>query len=271
MPEPAPNPSASRALVTGGTSGIGAAFADELAARGTDLVLVARDEARLAEQAERLHRRFGIDVEVLPADLADRDQVERVAARLRQDDRAVDLLVNNAGFGVHSRICVDDFTPHDRAIEVMVRAVVVLAGTAGRAMAARAERGEPAGRIINVGSTAGYVTMGVYSAVKSFVGVFTEGLANELAGTGVGVTLLMPGWVRTEFHARAGINAGRIPEPLWLEAGPLVRQALDDSEAGRVISIPSVRYRVLMAAARLAPRPAIRAVSAKLSSSRRPH
>ncbi len=258
-------PAATRALITGGTSGIGAAFATELAARGTDLVLVARDEARLEQVAEELRRRYGVAVEVLVADLAERDQVMTVAGRLAEDAVPVDLLVNNAGFGVHAHLCVTDFTPHEISIDVMIRAVLILAGTAGRVMA---ERG--VGRIINVASTAGYVTMGSYSATKAWVTVYSEGLANELAGTGVGVTALCPGWVRTEFHSRAGIGTSKIPGPLWLQPGPLVREALAASERGVVISIPSLRYKLLIGAARLAPRASIRAVSRRLSSSRRP-
>ena len=266
MPDRARRPTWTRALITGGTSGIGAAFATELAARGTDLVLVARDTARLAGNAEELRRRYGVDVEVLAADLSERDQVLTVAERIAADDDPIDLLVNNAGFGVHSQLCVTDFTPHEVAIDVMCRAVLILAGTAGRVLAERANRGH----IINVGSTAGYVTMGSYSATKAWVGVYSEALANELIGTGVGVTALCPGWVRTEFHTRAGIGTSKIPGPLWLQPGPLVREALADAERGTVISIPSARYKILIGAARLAPRSAIRAVSRRLSSSRRP-
>ncbi len=282
MPGHRTSPAFSRALVTGGTSGIGAAFATELAARGTDLVLVARDAERLAGRAEELRRRYGVEVETLTADLSDRDQVLLVADRIAADDDRIDLLVNNAGFGVHSALCVTDFSPHEVALDVMCRAVLILAGTAGRVFAERMADAPGSGpgsnpgsrrkpHIINVGSTAGYVTMGSYSATKAWVGVYSEGLANELAGTGVGVTVLCPGWVRTEFHTRAGIGTSKIPEPLWLEAGPLVRDALADAEAGRVISIPSARYQVLITAARLAPRSAIRAVSRRLSSGRKSH
>lgn len=275
MSDRAARPTWTRALITGGTSGIGAAFATELAARGTDLVLVARDADRLAGNAEELRRRYGVAVEVLTADLSDRDQVLIVAERIAAEADPVDLLVNNAGFGVHSQLCVTDFTPHEVAIDVMCRAVLILAGTAGRVFSDRAGSSEqPAserrGDIINVGSTAGYVTMGSYSATKAWASVYSEALANELSGAGVGVTVLCPGWVRTEFHTRAGIGTSKIPGPLWLQPGPMVREALADAERNRVISIPSVRYKILIGAARLAPRTAIRAVSRRLSSSRRP-
>ncbi|WP_423919526.1 SDR family NAD(P)-dependent oxidoreductase [Frigoribacterium sp. 2-23] len=251
------------ALVTGGTSGIGAEFARQLAERGWDIVLVARDVTRLDETARTL-RRLGRDVEVLPADLADRADVDRVAARLEDPDRPVDLLVNNAGFGMHTPLTDPDVAIHDRAFEVMVRAVLVLSGAAARAMR---ERGR--GRIVNVSSTAGFMAMGGYSAIKAWVTSYSEGLAVELRGTGVGVTALLPGWVRTEFHQRAGIRASSIPNGLWLSAERLVRDALRDVDRDKVISIPTVRYQVLIWLVRHAPKTAVRRVSAAISSSRR--
>ena len=252
------------ALVTGGTSGIGAAFARQLAARGDDLVLVARDAARLEASATALRDAYGVDVEVLPADLADREQVRLVADRLTDAGRPVDLLVNNAGFGVHHALTDPDPGPHEHAVDVMITAVLVLGGAAGRAMRARGH-----GAIVNVASTAGFMAMGSYSAVKAWVLTWSESLANELAGTGVTVTALAPGWVRTEFHERAAIRTSSIPGPLWLDADALVAECLDDVAHGKVVSIPSRRYRALMFAVRHAPRSAVRAASRRLSSSRR--
>lgn len=251
------------ALVTGATAGIGATFARHLAARGHDLVLVARDEERLRSSAAELSRVYGAQVEVLPADLADRDQTLAVAARVEDAERPVDIVVNNAGFGLHTRLTDPDTTLHERALDVMCRAVLLVGGAAGRAMR---ERGR--GTIINVGSTAAWVTLGHYSAIKSWVGLYSEGLANELAGTGVRVTVLAPGYVRTEFHERAGISAGRLPGPAWVDVDQLVHECLDDAGHGRVISIPTRRWRAAIGLARLMPRPVIRWVSAKLSSSR---
>ena len=251
------------ALVTGGTSGIGAAFARALAARGDDLVLVARDAGRLAEMATRLTDAHGIEVEVMSADLGVREDVLRVAARLQSTEQPIDLLVNNAGFGLPYALTNADTTPHEHAIDVMIRAVLMLGAAAGRTMKARGS-----GTIVNVASTAGFVTMGGYSAIKAWVTTYSEGLANELDGSGVQVTALCPGWVRTEFHERAEIRTSKIPDQLWLDADRVVADCLADVEHHKVISIPSKRYKVLILAARLAPRTAVRAVSRKLSSGR---
>jgi short-subunit dehydrogenase len=251
------------ALVTGGTSGIGAAFARAIAGRGDDLVLVARSADRLQEMAAEL-RSTGRSVEIIQADLSDRAAVARVAARLEDPERPIDLLVNNAGFGIHGSLTDPDVAAHDRAFEVMGRAVLVLSGAAARAMRTRGR-----GRIINVSSTAGFMTMGSYSAIKSWVTSFSEGLSVELRDTGVGVTVLCPGWVHTEFHQRAGIRSGSIPKFMWLRAESLVRACLRDADRGRVISIPSLRYRVIVWFARHLPRSVVRAISASISSSRR--
>lgn len=251
------------ALVTGGTSGIGAEFARQLAHQGYDLVLVARDEVRLDSMANEL-RRLGRQVEVLPADLSDRADVDRVAERLEDPARPIDLLANNAGFGIHVPLTTTDVSDLDRGFEVMCRTVLVLSGAAARGMR---ERGS--GRIVNVSSIAGLLAMGAYSAIKAWVTSFSEGLAVELQGTGVTVTALLPGWVRTEFHERAAIRTSSIPNSLWLDAEQLVAACLRDVDRGKVISIPTVRYRVLVGLLRHAPKGAVRAVSGKISSSRK--
>jgi hypothetical protein len=253
------------ALVTGASVGIGRSFAEHLARRGSDLVLVARDEARLEELAGRLRSEHGRAVEVLVADLTDPEARGRVERRLAEpgDAAPVDLLVNNAGFGVHYALANPDPSPHEQAIDVMIRAVLILGGAAARAMRARGS-----GAIVNVSSTSGFVTMGSYSAIKAWATSYSEGLANELRGSGVTVTALCPGWVRTEFHERAAIGTSKIPGVLWLEAEPLVATCLADVERGKVISIPSRRYQALILAVRLAPRVAVRAASRALSSGR---
>ena len=251
------------ALITGGTSGIGAAFARALARRGDDLVLVARDADRLSEIATELKERYAISVETITADLAVRDEVLGIAERLTSAEQPVDMLINNAGFGVRAKLADADTTPHEYAIDVMIRAVLLLGAAAGRTMKQRG-----AGTIINVSSTAGFLATGGYAAIKAWVTTYSESLANELHDTGVNVTALCPGWVRTEFHERAEINIASIPDPLWLDADRLVADCLEDAAAGKVISIPSKRYKVLITICEHLPHRGVRAISRRLISTR---
>jgi len=255
------------ALITGGTSGIGAEFARQLAARGNDIVLVARDTARLDAMAAEL-RAHGRSVEILVADLAEPKDTDRVAARLADPQHPIDFFVNNAGFRVTSRLSDPDVPEHDRALNVMVRAVLVLGGAAARAMR---ERGD--GAIVNVASINGQLTLSGYSAIKAWVRVYSESLSNELHDTAVTVTALMPGWVRTEFHQRAGTTKGEagrggIPNALWLEPELLVRKCLRDVDRGRVISIPTIRYKLLSGLVKHLPDATVRWVSRGISLSR---
>jgi len=252
------------ALVTGATSGIGAEFARQLAARGDHLVLVARDADRLAAAASDLGARYGADVEVLVADLALRADVDRVAERLEDAARPVDLLVNNAGFGQQADLLDVDTDEHERAYAVMGLAPLVLGAAAGRAMRRRGN-----GRIINVASLSAWITSGHYSAVKAYAKVWSEGLANELHGTGVTVTALCPGWVRTEFHERADIRTSATPSWLWVDADRCVAECLADADAGRVISLPTRRWKLAAFTLGHLPRAGVRWLSRRLAASRR--
>jgi hypothetical protein len=251
------------ALVTGASTGLGRAYAVELARRGHDLVLVARSRDRLQQLADQLTAAHGIRAEVLPADLADRQQVETVAQRVADPDRPVDLLVNNAGFGLGRRFVTSDVEELERAIDVMVRAVLVLTHTAVRAMRKRGH-----GAVLNVSSVASYAVMGPYSAIKSWVTVFSEAVAADLAGTGVRVTAVCPGFVHTEFHQRAGMNMSRLPEAGWLTAEQVVRESLADLARGKVVSVPSLRYRVAVGLLRHAPRSLVRRGSTEVAQRR---
>ena len=236
------------ALVTGSTSGIGAAFAERLAARGHDLVLVARTLDRLDQQAADLRHSYGAAVQVLPADLADAEQVRRVEHRLTDASRPVAMLVNNAGFGVNRRFVADDIDAEERQLDVLVRAVLRLTHAAVGPMVSRGS-----GSVVNVSSVGGWVAGGSYNAAKAWVTAFSAGLAGELAGTGVRVLAVCPGFVRTDFHRRGGMDVSAIPDWLWLTPDQVVDGALADLERGRAVSVPSGRYKVLSALARHAP------------------
>jgi short-subunit dehydrogenase len=244
------------ALITGATAGIGREFATQLAQRRHDLVLVARDVERLDRVADELRSRHRVEVEVLPADLSDRAQLEAVAGRLAAGDRPVDVLVNNAGYGLKGRFLHNDVSDEEQLFDVLTRAVLVLSHAAAKAMSSRGH-----GSIINVSSVAGFIAGGTYSAAKSFTTVFTEGLASELRGTGVTATALCPGFTRTEFHERARLRMDSLPGFMWLEAPGLVSDCLDDVEKGRVVSVPGVQYKALVGLLRVLPRSLVRAAA----------
>lgn len=243
-----PSPAPGTALVTGPTAGIGRSFAEQLARRGHDLVLVARDADRLAAVAAELRAAYGVDVEVLRADLADRVGMALVEARLADADRPVELLVNNAGFGLKERFLVNDADAETAMLDVLVTAVLRLSHAALRGMS---ERGH--GGVINVSSVAGLLPRGTYGAAKAWVNSFGAWAAQEYAGSGVRVMTLLPGFVKTEFHARMDVSRGSAPDFLWLEPDDLVAQALADFDKGRARSIPSAQYKAIAAAASLVP------------------
>lgn len=243
------------ALVTGATSGLGLEFAWQLATARHDLVLVARDVQRLESLAAKLRAAAAVHVEVLPADLSVRDDVERVADRLRSTERPVGLLVNNAGYGLRERFVGGDIRAQEMALDVMVRAVMVLSHAAAGQMV---ERGR--GAILNVASVAALMAGGPYSAHKAWVRTFTEGLAEQLRPTGVTATVLSPGLVRTEFHGRAGMDFDSLPDAAWLRTDRVVAEALSAVRRRAVISTPSKRYLAFSALLRVLPRAAVRAV-----------
>jgi uncharacterized protein len=247
------------ALITGASVGIGAAFADRLARDGRDLVLVARDRERL-EAAAAKHRGAGLTVEVLAADLSEVDGRERVAARLSDPDAApVDLLVNNAGFAHGGSFLGADAPVLQSQLDVNVTSVMRLTRAALPGMV---DRGR--GAVVNVSSVLGLLAGrgSTYSADKAWVISFTEGLAASLAGTGVRSLALCPGYVRTEFHERAGMDVGTRTGPLWLEAERVVEECLADLARGKVVSVPSPQYKAIVAFADLLPRPLLRRVMA---------
>ncbi|SLM94420.1 short chain dehydrogenase [Brachybacterium faecium] len=219
-------------------------------------MLVARDEDRLGAVAAQIRDVHRVQVEVLPADLSDREQLERIAIRLTDPVERIDLLVNNAGYGLRGGFLEIGVEDHETQMDTLMRAVLVLSHAAARTMVQRRR-----GAILNVSSLAGYTTAGPYAASKSWVTVFTESLAMELQGTGVSATALLPGFVQTEFHERASMSMDGLPRITWLKAPYVVEQALKDTAKGAVLSIPSVKYRTAGEFSRLAPRPLVRALT----------
>jgi short-subunit dehydrogenase len=225
------------ALITGPTAGIGSSFAHQLARKGYDLVLVARDEDRLKALAAEVERAYAVDTEVLPADLSDREQLARVEARVADTERPVDLLVNNAGFGHKRPFLENSVEDEQQMLDVLVTAVLRLTHAALGAMVARGE-----GAIINVSSVAGFLPRGTYSAAKAYVTSLSEW-----------AMALCPGFTKTEFHERMDVSRDSAPSWMWLEADRLVADALADLEKGKRVSVPSKRYKAMAGLARYTP------------------
>jgi uncharacterized protein len=255
-PPAAPIPHQRRALVTGATAGIGRAFATRLAADGWNLVLVARDERRLAELAGSLTAEHGVRVDSLPADLVDPDGRERVEQRLREPAEPISFLVNNAGLSLNTPFLKSSVERETRLLALNVEAVLRLTLAALPGMV---ERGH--GAVINVSSVAGFAAAmpgSTYPASKAWVTNFSESVALAVARDGVRVMALCPGFTRTEFHDRAGINMTKTPEWLWLDAPRVVDDALRDLGKGKTVSVPSVKYKVIVGFMRHTPRNLLR-------------
>jgi uncharacterized protein len=243
------------ALITGPTSGIGEGFARRYAADGYDLVLVSRDAGRLKALAAELSNEGGRNVEVLPADLADAAGRDAVAERLAA---GVDVLVNNAGLGTSGEFWTADPALLQRQLDVNVTAIMQLTRAALPAMI-----DNRAGTIINVSSVAGLLSGrgSTYSASKAYVVSFTEGLAAGLRGTGVGIHVVCPGYVHTEFHDRAGIDMTSLPSFMWLEVDDVVRETLAEVARGNVLIIPGLQYKAITTVTRMVPRTLSRAAT----------
>jgi short-subunit dehydrogenase len=247
------------ALVTGATAGIGAAFARRLARDGYDLVVVARDEARLNSGAEELRVTHGAQVDVLTADLSTEVGQEAVAARLSEGDRPVDLLVNNAGLSLNTPFLRSTAERETELLSLNVHAVMRLTLSVLPGMVERRHGG-----VVNVSSVSGFgaaMPGSTYPASKAWVTNFSESVGMSVSPFGVRVMALCPGYVRTEFHQRAGIDMSKTPDWLWLDADGLVDEALRDLRRGKLVSVPNWKYKVAVFGLRHLPRPLLQRVA----------
>lgn len=225
------------ALVTGASAGIGATYADRLARRGHDLVLVARDGARLSALADTLKAKYGVAVDVLRADLSAPQDVRAVERRLRED-AAITFLVNNAGIGPKGALLADDIDYLDTMIALNVTAANRLAVAAAQAFATRG-----AGTIVNLASAVAIIPElfnGAYSGTKAYVLAFTQSLARELEGKGVLLQAVLPGLTRTEFFDRVGSSADNYDRKNVMDVAHLVDAALAGLDKGELVTIPSL-------------------------------
>ena len=250
------------ALITGATAGIGESFSRLLAQEGFDLILIARDKARLEERARDLGRMHPkLRIETLRADLTVEADIERVESRV---SRGVDVLINNAGFGINKSFMKSSILSERELLKVLVETPMRLTH---HAIPSMLQKGE--GVIINVSSVASFIAGGTYSAAKSYLTVLSESLQSELKGTGLKVLALCPGFTRTEFHQRGRMRMNGLPQFLWLSADLVTEIAWRDVHRGKAISIPGWQYKILMLVLRLLPRPLVRRFGMNAKSKQR--
>jgi short-subunit dehydrogenase len=248
------------ALITGASVGIGDCFARLLASEGYNLIINARSKDKLEERADYLRKTYNVEVEVLAADLA--TECEKVESYLA--NREIEVLINNAGFGLNQSFLSSPIDEEQRVLDVLVRAPMRLMHAVLPQM-----RKRNSGVIINVSSTAAFIAGGHYSAAKSYLTVMSESLHTQMLPTNVKVSSLNPGFVHTEFHQRAGMKMGAIPNFMWLDGDFLVKKAWSDALKGKAISIPGWQYKVLRAIIALAPRKTVRKMGMSLRTKQR--
>ena len=237
------------ALITGASSGLGVEFAHQLANRRADLVLVARSHEALESLASELRDAHGVAVEVLAADLIDDADVRSVVARISDAANPIDLLINNAGFGLPLRFADNDIEDEVRHLRTHVEAPMRLMHAALSSMRGRG------GRIINVASVAAFIPRSTYAACKSWLVGFSGWASAEYSRDNVTVTALCPGFTHTNFHERMGLAPGEegIASWMWLDARVVVREGLRDAARGKALSVPSWRYKLIVAVTRVLP------------------
>jgi short-subunit dehydrogenase len=245
------------ALVTGATAGIGESFTRLLAAKGFNLILVARDEARLHERAQGLKDKYGADSVVMVADLATESGCAKVEEYLANNE--VEVLINNAGFGINKAFTMSDLAKEEEVLKVLVRTPMRLMHVALPKMKER-----NSGVVINVSSVASFIAGGAYSASKSYLTVLSESLHTELSATNIKICALCPGFTRTEFHQRGRMKMAGLPEFMWLNSDNLVADAWKDALAGKPVSIPGWQYKLLVGIISIAPRSVVRRLGMNL-------
>ena len=248
------------ALITGASSGLGAEYARQLASRGVNLVLVARDEDALEKLAASLRERWRVEVELLVADLLDKSQLEKLTERLTDPDRPIDMLVNNAGFGLPLAFERNEIDDEVRHLHLHVEVPMRLTHAALQPMLARGN-----GRIVNVASVAGFIPRSTYGACKGWLISFSRWANGRYAPRGVTVTAVCPGFTHTNFHERMGMDPGDegIGDWMWLDARDVVRESLRDVARGKAVSVPSLRYKAIVVLTRFLPSGLLASVGAQ--------
>lgn len=241
---------AKTSLITGASSGLGAEYAKQLAAQGDTLVLVARDQGALGRLAAELRDAYRVEVEVLSADLLGDEGIARVSARLSDPDRPIDMLVNNAGFGLPLSFETNDVAAEVQHLRLHNEVPLRLTHAALQGMLARRR-----GVIVNVASVAAFIPRGTYSAVKRWLVEFSQWGNGKYRSRGVTFTAVCPGYTHTNFHERLGLPPGKegVPRWMWLNARQVVAESLRDAAHGKPLSIPSFKYKAIVTLTKVIP------------------
>lgn len=250
------------ALVTGATAGIGESFTRLLASQGFNIVLVARDHARLVERAEFLRKSYQVETAVLQADLSLDSGCAIVEQYLEQNE--IEVLVNNAGFGIKYAFTTSSIVAEEELLNVLARAPMRCMHVVLPKMKER-----NSGTIINVSSVASWIAGGTYSASKSYLTVLSESIHTELSKTNIKVMALCPGFTHTEFHERGKMKMSALPEFMWLTSDAVVKKAWSDSQSGKAICVPGWQYLLLSTFARFFPRPIVRKLGINIRARQR--
>jgi uncharacterized protein len=238
------------AVITGPTSGIGLAYAQQLAAEGYELLLIGRNETKLASLKAELATTTKVNYFV--ADLAIHDEIMKTANHLKGLDQ-VEVLVNNAGFGSSLPFSENSLAEEIEQLEVLIKAVMALTHAVLPKM-----KNQNSGMVLNISSIAAWLPTGSYAAAKSWVTSFTEAIAAELKGTKVQVTAVAPGFTKTKFFDRSQMKDDDVPSWLWLTPAQVAKESLADARSGRLISVPGAQYKAMSTLSRSLPRPLIR-------------
>jgi len=236
------------AVITGPTTGIGLAYAQQLADEGYELLLIGRSEEKL----KKLQNELNATSEIFVADLSIHDEIMKTGNHLKGLEK-IDVLVNNAGFGSSLPFSQNSLAEELEQLEVLVKAVMVLTHAVLPNMINR-----NLGIVLNISSIAAWLPTGSYAAAKSYVTSFTEAIAAELKGTKVQVTAVAPGFTKTKFFDRSQMKDDEVPSWLWLTPEQVAPESLKDARSGQVISVPGAQYKAMSTVSRTLPRPLIR-------------
>jgi short-subunit dehydrogenase len=237
------------ALVTGTTSGIGAAYCDLLAAEGYNLCLVSRDESRMIKQAQLLESKYGLRTKLAICDLSTSEGIQESIKCIEELGPLLEVVVNNAGFGLNSDFLTSAMMDQERMINCMVMAPMKITHSAANVM-----KPNQKGFIINVSSVASFMAGSTYCSAKSWLTVFSESVYQELRSNSINLHVICPGFTRTEFHMRCNQDVSGVPNFAWLTPEAVVKQSWKCVKKGTLIAIPGFWYKALVTMHRYAPR-----------------